>query len=76
MKSQKSQLTISIRLDRAILQREASMPLTGLVLVLVLGLFLSQIFLLIPLDVISSLNVPLWLIGAGILILFSWLLGD
>ena len=52
------------------------MPLIGLSLVLIVGLFLTQILLIFPLELVSLLKVPVWLMALSLLFLFAWLLGD
>lgn len=52
------------------------MPLLGLSLVLIVGLFLTQILLIFPLELVSLLKVPLWLMALGLFLLFAWFLGD
>ncbi len=52
------------------------MPLLGLSLIVVVGLLLTQVLLIVPLELVSVVKVPLWLMALGLLILFAWLLGD
>lgn len=52
------------------------MPLLGLILVLSAGLFLTQVLLVFPLELISWLKAPLWLMALGLFLLFAWFLGD
>jgi hypothetical protein len=58
------------------LSKTETMPLVGLVVVLVIGLSFAQILVLVPLEFVFDLKVPLWLTGLGISIAFAWCFGD
>lgn len=50
------------------------MPLAALIVILLSGALLAQI-VLIPLDLLSGLKVPTWVIGTTIVVLLTWCLG-
>ncbi|MBC7824200.1 MAG: hypothetical protein H7126_10020 [Candidatus Parcubacteria bacterium] len=52
------------------------MPLVGLSLLTIVGLFLTQVLVTFPLDLVSVFNVPLWVAASGFFLLFAWVLGD
>lgn len=52
------------------------MPLVGLGLLAIVGLFLTQILVIFPLDLVSIVKVPLWMAALGLFLLFAWFLGD
>ncbi len=46
-----------------------------LIVTLLLGIWLSG-FVIAPVDIISNLRLPLWLLGGGGLLLLAWFLDD
>jgi hypothetical protein len=50
------------------------MPLAALIIILLSAALLAQI-VLIPLDLLSGLKVPTWVIGTTIVVLLTWCLG-